>query len=378
MKQWNRMLILTLVLVVGLSFSAVSISYAGAQDDLNKINAQKEKTKKTLQEEKKKSAELKNNIDSLQSKVNAAQSQVSNIQSNIESTVNQIIQVQANLEKIQGDMQTQNTNMDARLRTMYENGNAGVLEVLLGSGSISDFMTNLDMTQRIFDSDSTMLKQMKEHHAKVAAQKSQLQGLQATLKRQQDDETAKQASLVSDQLQLKTQKNQVDDSIKGNQEDLAQMEKESNALIAQIRAASNNTHSFGGGAVGWPCTGRITSPFGYRIHPITHTRRLHTGIDIGVPTGTPIHAAADGKVITSQYNKSYGYYVAIDHGILSDGKTHLTTLYAHNSKLVAPVGKMVKKGDVVAYSGSTGDSTGPHCHFEVRVNGVPQNPMGWL
>lgn len=378
MKQWNRMLILALMVVVGVSFSSVGISYAGAQDDLNKINAQKEKTKKTLQQEKKQSADLKSNIDSLQSKVNAAQSQVSNIQANIEKTVNQIIQVQADLDQIQGDMQTQNTNMNARLRTMYENGNAGVLEVLLGSDNISDFMTNLDMTQRIFDSDAKMLKQLKEHHEKVAAQKSQLQSLQATLKQQQDEETARQASLVADQAQLKSQKNQVDDSIKGNQEDLAQMEKESNALIAQIRAASNNTQSYGGGAVGWPCTGRITSPFGYRIHPITHTRRLHTGIDIGVPTGTPIHAAADGKVITSQYNKSYGYYVVIDHGILADGKTHLSTLYAHNSRLVATVGKTVKKGDVVAYSGSTGDSTGPHCHFEVRVNGEPQNPMNWL
>ena len=121
---------------------------------------------------------------------------------------------------------------------------------------------------------------------------------------------------------------------------------------------------------GWES--RVTSEFGYRKDPFTGETRGHTGMDLAVPTGTPIRAALPGTVTVSQYNSSYGYYVMIDHG------NGLSTLYAHNSRLVVKVGDTVEAGDIVSVSGSTGRSTGPHLRFEVRVNGVRTDPRYYL
>ena len=121
---------------------------------------------------------------------------------------------------------------------------------------------------------------------------------------------------------------------------------------------------------GWQS--RVTSEFGYRKDPFTGETRGHTGMDLSVPTGTPIRAALSGTVTVSQYNSSYGYYVVVDHG------SGLSTLYAHNSKLLVRVGQTVEAGDIVSLSGSTGRSTGPHLHFEVRVNGERTNPRYYL
>ena len=121
---------------------------------------------------------------------------------------------------------------------------------------------------------------------------------------------------------------------------------------------------------GWESV--VTSEFGYRSDPFTGETRGHTGMDLAVPTGTPIRAALPGTVTVSQYNSSYGYYVIIDHG------NGLSTLYGHNSRLLAQVGQTVEAGDIISLSGSTGRSTGPHLHFEVRVNGERTNPRYYL
>ena len=121
---------------------------------------------------------------------------------------------------------------------------------------------------------------------------------------------------------------------------------------------------------GWESV--VTSEFGYRSDPFTGETRGHTGMDLAVPTGTPIRAALPGTVTVSQYNSSYGYYVMIDHG------NGLSTLYGHNSQLLAQVGQTVEAGDIIARSGSTGRSTGPHLHFEVRINGERTNPRYYL
>ncbi len=121
---------------------------------------------------------------------------------------------------------------------------------------------------------------------------------------------------------------------------------------------------------GWESV--VTSEFGYRSDPFTGVTSGHTGMDLAVPTGTPIRAALPGTVTVSQYNNSYGYYVMIDHG------NGLSTLYAHNSQLLAQVGQQVEAGDIISLSGSTGRSTGPHLHFEVRVNGDRTNPRYYL
>ena len=126
--------------------------------------------------------------------------------------------------------------------------------------------------------------------------------------------------------------------------------------------------SFRGGLM-MPVRGRFSSRFGFRRHPITGVYKLHTGLDISASTGTPIRAAADGVVIFSRRMKAYGNAVVISHG------GSVSTLYGHCSRLLVSVGQEVKKGQIIALVGSTGYSTGPHCHFEKRINGTPVNPM---
>ena len=170
---------------------------------------------------------------------------------------------------------------------------------------------------------------------------------------------------------------------------LAELQASSNAITAMLqqraaaRAAASSAGGGGGGAVSyqavsgsgvfmWPVSGPITSPFGYRDHPIFGRQILHAGIDIGVDEGTPVAAADSGVVVDADWLGGYGYAVIIDHG------NGLSTVYGHNSSLNVSPGQSVSKGQIIAYSGSTGNSTGPHVHFEVRSGGEPVDPMGYL
>ncbi len=152
---------------------------------------------------------------------------------------------------------------------------------------------------------------------------------------------------------------------------VADLEAESTKLAKELAASQWRAGAPGPGQLVWPVDGRPGSQFGYRTHPIFRTRRLHTGVDIGAGTGTTIVAAAEGKVISSGWRGGYGQAVVIDHG------GGLSTLYAHQSRLIARAGQIVSAGQKIGEVGSTGYSTGPHLHFEVRVNGEPRDPMKW-
>ncbi|HOJ93183.1 MAG TPA: M23 family metallopeptidase, partial [Dictyoglomaceae bacterium] len=139
------------------------------------------------------------------------------------------------------------------------------------------------------------------------------------------------------------------------------------------KLASSNVQKAQKGKLSWPVIGSISSKFGMRPHPILGGAPLsHTGIDIAVAYGTPIKAAASGKVIYAGWYGGYGNLIILDHG------GNISTLYGHLSKIVVKIGEEVAEGEIIGYVGSTGLSTGPHLHFEVRVNGSPVDPAGWL
>ena len=151
------------------------------------------------------------------------------------------------------------------------------------------------------------------------------------------------------------------------------------SMIIQGLIAKNDKTSTVVGATGAflrPCAGRITSYFGYRKHPIFNRTIYHSGVDIGAPMGTPIKAANSGKVIYTGWYGGYGNVVIIDHGKMQGRPT--STLYAHQSSIAVSKGQNVSKGQVIGYVGSTGYSTGPHLHFEVRINGKPVNPLNYI
>lgn len=210
------------------------------------------------------------------------------------------------------------------------------------------------------------------------------------MKKRQDDLVGEIASLAArqkrEQAELKVARRQKESylgELREHQQDLQeeydQLIAESRALEAQIRAyqaarrASGTEVSPFRGSLLMPIAGgRVGSGYGQRFHPILKRTRMHTGVDIGASTGTPIRAAAPGVVISANYRGGYGNCVVIDHG------GGLSTLYGHCSRLYVSAGQRVSRGQTIAAVGSTGLSTGPHLHFEVRINGAPVNPMGRL
>ncbi|MCR4805216.1 MAG: peptidoglycan DD-metalloendopeptidase family protein [Clostridia bacterium] len=344
------------------------------QNQLQNVNSQKEQVQGELKEGQEKAAELNAQIRDLENRIYALQGEINELTKTINDTKQQITDALAELEQLQQDIDKQNSDLNARLRSMYKNGEIGMLSVLLGSSSMSDLMTNMDMVERIYDADAQLLATIEEQYAVVEAQKEKLQELKDQLIAQQEEAEKKQAALEADRNEVAAKKKEIDADNAALQSQLDQFKKDADALSEKIKLLQSANTQYIGGAMCWPsqASTRITSPFGVRYLAILGGTNFHTGVDIGAPGGTNILAANSGTVIAAGWNNSYGYMVMIDHG------GGIVTLYAHSSKLLVSKGQVVARGETIALIGSTGVSTGNHLHFEVRVNGSYQNPLNYI
>ncbi|MCR5482662.1 MAG: peptidoglycan DD-metalloendopeptidase family protein [Clostridia bacterium] len=343
------------------------------QAELADIQSQKQALQKEIKSGKAVVSELNKQIKSLENQINLSQLEINELGVNINQTQAEINAAQKQLEELQDNITEQNTALNTRLRTMYKNGSVGFLDVLLGSRGISDLMTNLDRVQRIYENDKEVLMTLQKEHKEIDEQKNYLVGLQSKLKATQDEVREKQNALNSDKVKINEKQQAAASDVKALEEQENALNAEANSLIAEIRKLSGGG-TYTGGSMLWPVPGvsRITSQFGYRIHPILGYKKMHTGIDIGAASGTTIIAANSGTVIKSGWNNSYGNMIMIDHG------GGIVTLYAHASALLVSNGATVSAGQAIAKVGSTGMSTGPHLHFEVRVNGNYVDPLGYV
>jgi murein DD-endopeptidase MepM/ murein hydrolase activator NlpD len=259
-----------------------------------------------------------------------------------------------------------------RLRALYMQGSRTPIDAYLTNDSFSDAVDREYAVKRIAEQDGRVLVELREARDEVARQKLAKDRLVAQVSALKGRQTAEKAALdrhvaVKRGLLAELRSTQAD-----LQDELDALAKESAAIEAELRkyySQPSKTPIYRG-AYALPVAGRISSTFGFRRHPILKRRKLHTGVDISAPAGTPIRAAGSGKVIYSSYRGGYGNCIIIDHG------GGVATLYGHCSRLYAGVGRNVDRGDVIAAVGSTGFSTGPHCHWELRINGTPVNPLG--
>jgi murein DD-endopeptidase MepM/ murein hydrolase activator NlpD len=265
--------------------------------------------------------------------------------------------------------------MGPRLRAFYERGSLGYLDVLLGAVDIRDFITRSYLMGRIINRDLHLFQRVGEEQRQRDEVRAELVEREQRLAQEQAlwsasrEQTARLAAERRRVLQhLRAERVAQEAAIR-------ELEAESIRITEIIRG--NATGQAGGpgrtlrsGALLWPVPGGITSGYGWRIHPIFHTREFHTGIDIGAPWGAPVHAAADGTVLFTGWMQGYGMLVILDHG------NGLSTTYSHLSSYAVGVGDRVQKGDMIGRIGSTGWSTGPHLFFEIRHNGRPVNPLG--
>ena len=279
------------------------------------------------------------------------------------------------LERTRKQLARRRALFGRRIVDIYEGEDLNYVNVVLGATDMWTFLTRAYYLQRILDSDTTLIKQIRADEEAIERDKArqqkrvgEIQGLQVRL----EAERNQVASLAEDK---RSQLAAIENSKELMEQALDALLAKSQEIEDQIRAIQNTprgqaryARAFRGG-LRMPVGGRITSRFGYRVHPITGVYKLHTGVDIACPTGSSICAAADGVVILAGWMGAYGYAVVIDHG------GGVSTLYGHNSRLLVGVGDKVKQGQTIARAGSTGYSTGPHCHFEKRVNGTPVNPL---
>ncbi|MEN6357668.1 MAG: peptidoglycan DD-metalloendopeptidase family protein [Armatimonadota bacterium] len=352
---------------------------------------------------KKKTSVLKSNLRNVQSKIRYyrkeikkkehqkrfVMSQLYSTQRDLESTQTSLTnnkiklmdaqtdldETEARLKRTQKQLDRREMLLQSRVVDIYEGEGLDYVNVVLGAANMWSFLTRTYYLQRILDSDATLIRQIKADKATIEKDKSrqarrvrQIGSLQNRLELQRN----KIGALADSQQQMVDDLEHNTDLLRKAEDELEAKSQEIEDQIRQYqmtpKGRARYARAFKGG-LSMPCGGRITCPFGYRVHPITGVYKLHTGVDIGVRSGTAVHAAAAGEVILAGWMGAYGNAVVIDHG------GGVSTLYGHNSRLLVKRGQQVSRGQVIARSGSTGYSTGPHVHFEKRINGKPVNPL---
>ena len=259
---------------------------------------------------------------------------------------------------------------------MYKFGKVKYLDVLLHSKSLSEFLSNYYYIEKIAQTDTNLLKAVEEKRNEIQKLMNELEDHKMQISSSREEKEKIQISLsnmkiIKDKkvIELSEKELELHDELEIYRAQVQQVESE----IKKLALLSTNSN-YVGGTMSWPVPGytRISSAFGMRTHPITGVYKLHTGMDIAAPMGASFIAANEGIVVKAEMNGAYGNMVMIDHG------GGVSTLYAHGSQILVKVGQNVKKGDEVLKVGSTGYSTGPHAHFEIRINGQYVNPMDYL
>ena len=355
-------------------------SFASEVDDkraeLNEVQSQMQKMQERKEKARQKAEAASVGLEEIQTRINQLRGQARELQGKSDALQAKINDNKAKLAQKQAEVDKRKKIYSKRLRQIYMNGQVNYLDVLLGARDFSDFASRMYLLQKIISSDIEMLQQLQKAEAEVKSRQEQLDAEMKEIKSTQAELEAKRARAN----RLKEQRSYM---LYKAQEEERQSQSEYERLLAiseNITAMLRNMESGGGSSSGgggtgrfiWPCRGEITSYFGWRTHPIFGTTKYHSGMDIAVDYGTPILAADSGTVIYSGWLGGYGYAVMIDHG------SGLVTLYAHNQSLNVYEGQYVTKGTCIAYAGSTGYSTGRHCHFEVRLHGEVTEPLNYL
>lgn len=365
---------LAMVAAVMLTPFAKAATIDDWQNQLNNKNKQKDQIQEELNQSKKDLEAAEKELNALDQKIYQAGVELNQLTGELNETKAEIVKGLEELEQLKKDIEKQNDDLNARLRSMYKNGDVGMLSVVFGSSSMSDVLTNMDMVQRIYNADAELLKSIQEQYDLVDAQNRKLEALKVQLEEQQAVIAEKKSALEADEAEARARRNALQADADSLQKQYDAVKKEADSISETIKVLQSQNTQYIGGAMCWPsqASTRITSPFGWRYLSLLGGRNYHTGVDIGAAGGTNILAANSGKVIKAGWNNSYGYMVMVDHG------GGIVTLYAHSSKLLVKTGDVVTRGQAIALIGSTGMSTGNHLHFEVRVNGKYQNPLNYI
>lgn len=322
-------------------------------------------------------------LQEMDDKINEYQETLDQVNSQYEELQQKVAESETKLEEAKKEYESKLNLLKNRLVAIYKHGETRYLDVLMNSRSIIDFISKYYVVQRIAEIDSKSIEELKEQKLELEKINNELEEDKAQMKIAKVEAEKQTVILTNTRTVYENQKNSLSESEKQLNAQIETYKKQQEELENLIQYTINGSTyelKYSGGIMIWPTleTSYITSPYGSRLHPIQGVIKNHDGIDIGGKTGDPVYAAADGIVIYSAFNTGgYGNMIMIDHGLNSEG-VKIVTLYAHGDKLLKNVGETVKQGDIIMEMGSTGNSTGPHVHFEVRENGTDVDPKLYL
>ena len=322
-------------------------------------------------------------LQKMDDKINEYQASLDEVSRKYEELQQKVAESEAQLEVAKQKYESKLNLLKKRMVAIYKNGETKYLDVLMNSKSIIDFVSKYYAVQKMAEIDAQTIAELKSQKLDLEKINNELEEDKAQMKLTKVEAEKQTVVLTNTRTVYENQKNSLSESEKQLNAQIETYKKQQEELENLIRyTISGSTYElkYSGGVMIWPTleSSYITSPYGSRLHPIQGVIKNHDGIDIGGKLGDPVYAAADGIVIYSQYNTGgYGNMVMIDHGLNTNG-VKIVTLYAHGNKLLKSVGETVKQGDIIMEMGSTGNSTGPHVHFEVRENGTHVDPKNYL
>lgn len=341
--------------------------------EFKKIKKEIRERKEKLKTIKKKQGKITEELIQTEKKLESTKEKLAEVSLRLTQVSMQKEVVSNNLKETEEEFKKEKMEFTGRILQIYKYGQIKNFEILLGAKDIFDFTNRVKFLQMIIRKDIKLLKDIKETKEKIAKREKELTDkvrLISQLKKDvqnQKKEMQRQTGVKENILRgIKQQRAIYEQALRELEETSQEIEQWIRKLEAERRIRYPAVWK---GLFQMPAQGEINSGFGYRIHPVFRIRKFHTGIDISSDYGSPIVAAEEGLVIFSGWWGGYGKVVMIDHG------GGIITLYAHCSVLLVSEGQKVRRGEVIARVGSTGISTGPHLHFEVRKNGVPVNPL---
>lgn len=371
-----RFFCFSLILLIFLALS----SYAETEEEvkLRQVTKQLKESKTKLIETKKKEQEALTQLVFTKTKLHQAEENLHRANKKILVNQQQIGKLSSDLKITYENLQVKSAKLKNRLVEVYKSSSVNYLELLLSSGNMSDFINKFYFFSKIIEKDSTLIFGISHDYNKIQTQKESLVKTTGQIKELAAEIEDKKNEIADRAKEVKTIYSSLKERRQDYEKQVSELERSSQqlekAIVAKMaeRKRQHITVSGSTGSLDWPLRGRITSTFGYRRHPIWGGSHKHTGLDVAAPYGEVIRAADGGEVIFAGWWDGYGKAIVIDHG------KNISTVYGHMSRLYMQPGNQVKKGQIIGLVGSTGYSTGPHLHFEVRINGKPHDPKGYL
>lgn len=347
------------------------------QQEQKELQTQIEQSGEQLTEVQDELTENLEQVKILDEKIEVAKEELKELDNKIEKLSQSIKQLEARLKVANKNYEKQKKLLESRLIAMYEAGENEYLDVLLSSTSMSEFVSSYFLITEIASYDTELLDEVEEKKEIIELANERLtENLDqlSILKKNQETNTKILQNTKTLRENYITKLSEQEKEIQAEIDEYKAQFEQVNKEIVEAALANGFSADYIGGVMEWPVPGytKITSPYAMRVHPITGVYKLHTGVDISAPMGANFVAANNGIVVKAYYNSAYGNMVMIDHG------GGISTLYAHGSEILVQVGQMVTRGEPVLKVGSTGYSTGPHAHFEVRINGEVTNPIEYI